>query len=85
MEERDAFLAFNLTPGIGPSRLRALLDHCGTASAAWAAAPAEWHAAGLDRRSIEALEQRRISLDLAREWLAIERNELSGYVDSVQG
>lgn len=64
MDERTAYLAFNLTPGIGPARLRALIDHCGTASAAWAAGPGDWQAAGLDRRAVAALRESRATLDL---------------------
>ena len=72
MDERSAYLAFNQTPGIGPSRLRALVEHCGSAAAAWQARPDDWRAAGLDRRSVEALVKSRGSLDLAAEWRAIE-------------
>ncbi|HEY1014476.1 MAG TPA: DNA-processing protein DprA [Herpetosiphonaceae bacterium] len=65
MDERTARLAFNLTPGIGPARLRALIEHCGSAGAAWAAGPADWRAAGLDRRAIETLGAAKAGLDLA--------------------
>lgn len=72
MDERSAYLAFNLTPGIGPTRLRALVEYCGSAAAAWQAQPDDWRAAGLDRRSVEALRKSRAGLDLAAEWRAIE-------------
>ncbi len=72
MDERSAYLAFNLTSGIGPNRLRALVDYCGSAVAAWEASADDWRAAGLDRRSIEALHKTHGRLDLAAEWRAIE-------------
>jgi DNA processing protein len=72
MDERSAYLAFNLTAGIGPNRLRALIDYCGSAPAAWQASADDWRAAGLDRRSIEALHKAHDRLDLAAEWRAIE-------------
>lgn len=72
MNERDAYLAFNLTPGIGPTRLRQLVEYCGSAVIAWDAKADDWRAAGLDRRTIEALHKSHASLDLAAEWRAIE-------------
>lgn len=72
MDERTAYVAFNLTPGIGPNRLRGLVEYCGSALAAWNASADDWRAAGLDRRSIDALHKAHSRLDLAAEWRAIE-------------
>ena len=49
------WLGFNLVPGIGPKRLRALLDHCGEIGAAWHANVATLRAAGLSQDAIQQL------------------------------
>ena len=72
MDERTAYLGFNLVSGIGPGRVRMLVTYCGSASAAWLATTDDWRAAGLDRRSIAALEAGRQQIDFEQEWQAIE-------------
>ncbi len=49
------WVGFSRVPGIGPVRLRALLDYFGDIQAAWNASPATLLAVGLDRRSTETL------------------------------
>jgi DNA processing protein len=49
------WIAFNRVTGIGPARLRALLDVCGNVEAAWHASIQQLQEARLDRRSIENL------------------------------
>ena len=51
------WIAFNRVRGIGPARLRALLDYFGTPEKAWHASSAAFREAGLDRRSIANLVQ----------------------------
>jgi DNA processing protein len=46
------FLCFSRAQGIGPMRLRKLIDHFGTLAAAWAAEPFDLARAGLDSKSI---------------------------------
>jgi len=53
--------------GIGPTRLRALLDYFGDVERAWRAPAEELRRAGLDRRSQENLIAARAALDLDRE------------------
>lgn len=61
------YVGFNRVRGIGPARLRMLLDVFGDVERAWHA-PAEMLAgAGLDRRSLENLLEARAHLDLDRE------------------
>ena len=72
MDERSAYLAFNLTPGIGSQRLRSLVAFFGSASEAWHAPADELRAAGLDKRSIAAVQKAQQSLDLEAEWAAID-------------
>jgi DNA processing protein len=58
------WLGFNLVPGIGPKRLRALLDHCGEIGAAWHANAATLRAAGLPQDALQQLITHRERLDL---------------------
>src|SRR6185312_6758372 len=53
------WLALNRVRGIGPARFRLLLEGFGSARGAWEAGPTDWQAAGLDSRSVAALEQQR--------------------------
>lgn len=64
MEQLKYWLGFNLVFGIGPARVRRLLDHFGNLATAWAASPGALMAAGLDRRSVETLVGVRARLDL---------------------
>jgi len=61
------WLGFNLVQGIGPIRLRALLDYFGSLPAAWHASPTQLREAGLDRRSLGNLLKARAALSLERE------------------
>ncbi len=57
------WLALNRVRGIGPARFRLLLEGFGSARGAWEAGPADWQAAGLDTRSVGALEQQRVRIE----------------------
>jgi len=61
------WVGFSRVPGIGPVRLRALLDHFGDVRQAWDASTATLHALGFDRRTIESFVTQRRKLDLAAE------------------
>ncbi len=63
MDDRAYLIAFNHVNGIGPARLTALLETCGSIAAAWKAPTKSLQAAGLDRRSIENLKAVRQRLD----------------------
>ena len=72
------WLGFNMVPGIGPARLRALLDHFdGDLESAWTAPEHELREAGLDRRSIQSLFSERHTLDLDRELRLVEAADIS--------
>ena len=75
MDSKAYWIAFNMVMGIGPTRLQALLDVCGTAEAAWHAPIQQLQAAKLDRRTIENFLQARHSIDPQREW---ERTQAAG-------
>jgi DNA processing protein len=67
MSDLRYYIGFNIVRGIGPVRLRALLDHFGDMERAWQAPSGELRQAGLDRRSLENLLAARASLDLDQE------------------
>ena len=64
------WVGFNIVRGIGPTRLRALLDYFGDVERAWHASAEELRSAGLDRRSLNNLLAIRPTLDLDQ---ALER------------
>lgn len=57
------WIAFNRVPGIGPARLAALLEACGSVEAAWKAPIQQLQAAGLDKRSLANLLEARRTLN----------------------
>jgi len=61
------WVGFSRVPGIGPVRLRALLDHFGSVREAWGASTATLRALGYDRRTIESFVAVRGKLDLSAE------------------
>ena len=58
------WIGFSKVPGIGPARLRALLDYYGDIEIAWQANPGELRAMGLDKRSVENLVRTRTNIEL---------------------
>ena len=74
MNEKAFWIAFNQVPGIGPARLTALIDVCGSVEAAWKAPIQRLKEAGLDRRSLESLLAMRRSLDLEAAWQRVEQS-----------
>ena len=67
------WVGFSKVPGIGPARLRILLDYYGGIDIAWRADPGGLRAIGLDRRSVENLVTVRNSLDLDAELAKLEK------------
>ncbi len=67
MDELAYWVGFNKVLGIGPARLRALLDFFGGVAEAWHADAASLFEIGLDRRSVDNLLAARRSFDLAGE------------------
>jgi DNA processing protein len=66
-EDLAYWVGFSRVPGIGPVRMRALLDHFSDVRAAWNASAATLRAIGFDRRTIETFVTLRDKLDLAAE------------------
>jgi DNA processing protein len=67
MNDLRYWVGFNIVRGIGPTRLRALLDHFGNVERAWHAPAGELRRAGLDSRSLKNLLATRAAHDLDRE------------------
>jgi DNA processing protein len=67
MDPLAYWIGFNKVRGIGPARLRALLDYFGSIEQAWRAPADALAEIGLDRRSTANLVQARGELDLAAE------------------
>ncbi len=73
MSDLGYWVGFNRVHGIGPHRLRALLDYFGDIESAWHAPAGALRRAGLDRRSLENLLTTRSTLSLDDEIARIER------------
>ncbi len=67
MTDNRHWLGFNLIPGIGPAKFRLLQDYFGDLEAAWEANAVDLAAAGLDRRTINAILARRSRISLEME------------------
>ena len=67
------WLAFNLVQGIGPVKIRALIDRFGSLETAWLAGIPALQQSGLDKRALQNLLEARESLDLDREAAKLEQ------------
>ena len=67
MSDARFWVAFNIVQGIGPVRLRALLDHFGDLETAWTASSVDLARTGLTQRALTNLARARAELDLDRE------------------
>ena len=67
------YIGFNRVQGIGPARLRMLLDAFGDVETAWHASADALRRAGLDRRSLHNLLETRARVDLDQEVRRVER------------
>jgi DNA processing protein len=76
-EDLQFWVGFSKVPGIGPVRLRNLLDYYGNIKHAWLANPGELRAIGLDRRSVENLTKLRAEFDPDRELSRLEQLQVT--------
>ncbi len=67
MDERAYWIGFSKVSGIGPMKVRALLNYFGSLESAWSASAGQLRIAGLDHRSLANLLEARKSLSLERE------------------
>jgi DNA processing protein len=73
MNDLCYWIGFNRVMGIGPAKLRALLDHFGDLETAWRANSSDLREAGLDRRALEYLLAARSAMDLNAEVARVKR------------
>ncbi|MBC7264234.1 MAG: DNA-protecting protein DprA [Chloroflexi bacterium] len=66
-ENTRYWVGFNIVPGIGPVKVRALVEHFGSVKAAWHADSAALQGSGLDRRALENFLAARSSISLDEE------------------
>jgi DNA processing protein len=71
------WIGFNLIKGIGPMKVRALLDHFGDLGSAWNASPEELQQAGIDRRALASLVRDREKLDLDVELEKLAKQDIT--------
>lgn len=77
MNAKAYWIALNKVPGIGPARLAALLQICGSVEEIWKASIQSLQAAGLDRRSLENLLEARRAIDPSKELEQINRSGIN--------
>jgi DNA processing protein len=73
---RKYWLGFNLVKGIGPMKVRALLDYFGDLEVAWRADASALRQAGLDRRALSSLLKARGKLDLEAELEKLDKQNI---------
>jgi DNA processing protein len=73
MNDIRYWVGFNRVMGIGPAKLRALLDYFGDLETAWRADSPDLREAGLDRRALEYLLAARAAMDLDAEVARVTR------------
>jgi DNA processing protein len=66
------WLGFNKTKGIGPAKIRALIDHFGSLAEAWNANELQLQRIGIDRRTVQSFVSTREEIDLDGEMARVE-------------
>jgi DNA processing protein len=74
LSDLQYWIGFQLTQGIGPVRLRALIDHFGDVETAWHASAVSLRSAGLNQAAVERLLYTRSRVDLQAELARLERH-----------
>jgi DNA processing protein len=73
MGERQFWVGFNLVSGVGPARVRRLLERFGTLADAWRARASDLRQAGLDQRALDNLRETRKRVDLDAEMARLDK------------
>jgi DNA processing protein len=83
LDQRKYWIGFNKVSGVGPVKLRRLLDYFGDLETAWRAGAADLREAGLDARAIENMQvvRNRTSLDAEVEELDHQRVKILTWND----
>jgi DNA processing protein len=66
------WLGFNMIKGIGPAKIRALIDHFGGLPEAWNANESQLQRIGIDRRALQSFLSARAEMDLDAEMARVE-------------
>lgn len=77
VDERAYWVLLSMVTGIGPTRFGRLVEHFGSAEAAWHASPLDLAGTGLDRRTVSALLGLRAKRDPTVEWRRLEQLGIS--------
>jgi predicted Rossmann fold nucleotide-binding protein DprA/Smf involved in DNA uptake len=72
LDQTPYWVALTSVAGIGPARMRGLLDYFGSADRAWSATLGDLIVSGLERRAAEALAAARRTIDPEREMARLE-------------
>jgi DNA processing protein len=70
--ELKYWIGFNLVRGIGPAKLKVMLEYFGSLGQAWQASESQLQHIGVDKRAIQALSETRSSIDLEVELARIK-------------
>lgn len=73
MIERQYWLGFSLVAGVGPVRIRRLLEHFGSLKEAWEGSSEALRSSGLDQRTLANLSQVRQQADLSAELARLDK------------
>lgn len=73
MSERQYWVGFSLVKGVGPVRVRQLLERFGSLREAWEAPSTALAEAGLDRRALRSLTEARRRVDLEAELARLDK------------
>jgi DNA processing protein len=75
-ERSKPWIGFNLVKGIGPARLKSLIEHFGSVDAAWKATPNELQQTNLGAKLIEAMQKTRSSDLLNQTWDYLKQKKI---------
>jgi DNA processing protein len=75
-ERSKPWIGFNLVKGIGPARLKSLIEHFGSVDAAWKATPNELQQTNLGAKLIEAMLKTRSSDLLNQTWDYLKQKKI---------
>jgi DNA processing protein len=73
MSERQFWIGFSLVSGVGPARVRRLLERFSTLGDAWRAGASDLREAGLDQRALDSLRETRERVDLDAEVARLDK------------
>ena len=79
MKDLKYWVGFTLVPGIGRAKFSAMEQHFGSLETAWYASTSELQAAGLDKKSVDAIMAKRPAISLDAEMEKLEHYRVKAY------